>query len=632
MDSMNSFYDILHWYPNIEVLDLKVDSLFNSTKILSNLPKLKRLEKINLTTSYPSPSLKILESIIEFKNVHSLGIYQCSQIITDNFYKKLIELNIVELKLGFIEINLSSSKYLKYFIENTIYLKLFKVSNIIIKDESILEIINTSLCLNESIINYELNYSNDITLTSNFNFIKENKNIKILKLECIKLSKYVINYINNSMKYNNYIEEYIISNSNYNQFSFLEENKKIKKLYMNNMSLNNENIILNLMKSINKNKNIITLSLDRTLMNQSNNIIIQFLNLISKNESIKTLIISGAPFIKNRNINEISNILINHSTITKLDCNSSLRSISCLDLLDSLNKNNTLKSINLYGSSIGKKESKKFSNLKIKNNTIEEIILDEMNGSFKKDCFISQLLNIKSLKKLYLRKNYFDKIGIRYLSNYLKYSNDTKLEYLVIGNESFNNNFEIFKLFISSLKYNTKLKYLHLDYGLKENEVEFLIEIILQNNTIQSLNFECQYLSSKYEQLVLNFIKSNHLNELIIDSNQFKNLDQNLFIQNQSLISFNSLDPKILSILNENKIRKNELALSFKRNIKIMKLFDKLYDQSKDEQVLIKLKSIEPFIEQHPSFEKYSTLMKHNFFDDIEKPLKEKLKKCTLWW
>ena len=145
---------------------------------------------------------------------------------------------------------------------------------------------------------------------------------------------------------------------------------------------------------------------------------------------------------------------------------------------------------------------------------------------------------------------------------------------------------------------------------MKEFQIEFLIEIIKQNLTLKSLNFKLNSLnlSNNCKIKIFNFIKNNNLNELIIDDSlsniEFLHLDNiksndggkgeegegegevegksegnlneftSLFEQNESLTSFKTLNPKILSILSKNKKKLKEKELNFNRMLQKIKFFD----------------------------------------------------------
>ena len=145
---------------------------------------------------------------------------------------------------------------------------------------------------------------------------------------------------------------------------------------------------------------------------------------------------------------------------------------------------------------------------------------------------------------------------------------------------------------------------------MKEFQIEFLIEIIKQNLTLKSLNFRLNSLnlSNNCKIKIFNFIKNNNLNELIIDDSlsniEFLHLDNiksndggkgeegegegevegksegnlneftSLFEQNESLTSFKTLNPKILSILSKNKKKLKEKELNFNRMLQKIKFFD----------------------------------------------------------
>ena len=62
-----------------------------------------------------------------------------------------------------------------------------------------------------------------------------------------------------------------------------------------------------------------------------------------------------------------------------------------------------------------------------------------------------------------------------------------------------------------------------------------------------------------------------------------------------------------------------------------LKLLWNLYDETKEEKLLIKIKSIEQFCDNEDRrfdsiFEEYSSLLKFDYFENIKKPLKEILK------
>ena len=458
-----------------------------------------------------------LTSIILIRNkINDLDLKHLGESLKENQKLKYLNLSNNKFSDSGLEMIFSPLKFNKSITK-------INLSTNKIKEKGA-KIILESLCYNKSIININLskNKINNVGKTI-FECFSLNQTLERVDLSNNNLSEEDINCI----------------------ISSLDKNSSIKMIKLNDNQV--EFPILNILEK--QNKNLYDLIEENKFFKNSNyiNPLLHYFtyNLMINHLNLRRIGISFEDK-KNIGLKFISKFLFFEKKLEKLDLSScALNDFNSNDLFISLHSNNSVKSLdlsdNLFSSSISKQIRKLFVNKttltelnisgnKFDLNSTEELcsIISEnkflkiVNFShFREELFcheISKRLKNNNTLETVILKNLNIRDSIDALSESL--INNSTLKTLVLSSNNISFSFLLEKL----LNTNKTLKKIDLSCNYNNIEFERYLNAVFQNNTINHANFS--FTSLKNSDVFSSSLSSNtSITSLDISSNYLSNLD-----------------------------------------------------------------------------------------------------------
>jgi hypothetical protein len=287
------------------------------------------------------------------------------------------------------------------------------------------------LAKNTSVESLSISFSQDISLNlkdpNSLRFIEKNSTLKTLNFSSLAFETIEMTILNDALMKNNSITSLDLSHSNFcGPFEFLKNGtlKKFEFISIWNHYLSiDENEFLQNLKSSNS---LTHLDLSSRL----------FVGVEIDKKKIQALIevLESHQSITSLTMNYILNIefqkLLNNPKLEELSLDGSATFFD--GIIVALNSNLTIKRLNLSNTQFNSKMD--WDNFKLTNKSLQTFKMSGNKFDFSKNFnLFKELLNIPSLEEFCIKFNKIGKIGVEYLSDFLRH-NSTLLKLEINGN------------------------------------------------------------------------------------------------------------------------------------------------------------------------------------------------------